>query len=228
MKTYEILLIDLDDTILDFGAAEAVAYAGALAAFGIPETPALLERYHAVNLSWWEKLERGETDRDTLLVARHRQLFAELGLAADPAAFEAEYRRRLGIGHWFLPGAEEALDYLRGRGYRLFLASNGVADTQYSRLASAGIGPCFEGLFISEELGANKPDAAFFARSFARIPGFAPEKTLMIGDSLTSDVLGGINAGVDTLWLNRHGRTAPPALRPTYEITDLSRIREIL
>ena len=228
MKRYEILLIDLDDTILDFSAAEAVAYGGALAEFGIEKTQALLDRYHAVNLLWWEKLERGEADRDTILVERHRQLFRELGLEAKPEAFEAAYRRRLGVGHWFMPGAEEALVRLHSRGFRLFLASNGVSDTQHGRIDSAGIGPLFEDLFISEELGANKPDPAFFELCFARIPGFDREKTLMIGDSLTSDIRGGINAGVDTLWVNPEGRTAPPDCRPTWEIASLDQLPEIL
>lgn len=225
---YEILLIDLDDTILDFGAAEAVAYSKALALHGIEKTPALLERYHQINISWWEKHERGEVDRDTLLVERHRQLFTELGIPADPAAFEADYRRWLGVGHWFLPGAEEALDYLRRRGYRMFLASNGVADTQYSRLESAGIGPYFEALFISELTGTHKPEKAYFDYCFARIPGFCREKTLMIGDSLSSDILGGKNAGVDTLWLNRWGKIPTQAQKPTYEITELRQLRDIL
>jgi 2-haloacid dehalogenase len=181
-----------------------------------------------VNILWWEKLERGEADRDTILVERHRQLFAELGIDADPAAFEADYRRWLGVGHYFVPGAEAMLAYLRGRGYRLFLASNGVADTQRSRLESAGIGPCFEAMFISELVGANKPDRAFFDHCFAHIPGFAREKTLMIGDSLTSDIRGGRGAGIDTLWFNRRGAVAPAALRPTYEITDLAQIPRLL
>lgn len=225
---YEILLIDLDDTILDFGAGEAAAYAKALTEHGVTPTPALLERYRQVNISWWEKLERGEADRDAILVERHRQMFAEQGLDLDPAAFEVTYHRNLGREHDFLPGAKELLDYLRGRGYRLFLASNGVAETQYSRLDGAGIRDRFEALFISELTGYNKPDQAYFEWCFARIPGFDRKKTLMIGDSLTSDIRGGIQAGIDTLWLNRRGKTPPPALRPTYEVSDLEGIRGIL
>ncbi|MBO4419946.1 MAG: YjjG family noncanonical pyrimidine nucleotidase [Oscillospiraceae bacterium] len=225
---YESLLIDLDDTILDFGAGEAAAYSRALKEHGLTPTQALLDRYRAVNLSWWEKLERGEADRDAILVERHRQMFSELGLDLDPSAFERSYHRFLGLEHDFLPGARELLDYLKGRGYRLFLASNGVAETQYSRLAGAKIGPYFESLFISELAGCHKPDPAYFAWCFARIPGFDRKKTLMIGDSLTSDILGGIRAGIDTLWLNRKGQTPPPELRPTYETASLAQIREIL
>lgn len=225
---YENLLIDLDDTILDFGAAEAAAYARALTEHGVTPTPAMLERYREINLSWWQKLERGEADRDAILVERHRQAFSEQRLDLDPAAFERSYHRNLGREHELLPGARELLDYLKGRGYRLYLASNGVAETQYPRLAGAGIGPYFDALFISELAGCFKPDPAYFDWCFAQIPDFDRAKTLMIGDSLTSDILGGIQAGIDTLWLNRRGKTAPPELQPRYEVTDLEAIRSIL
>lgn len=225
---YEFILLDLDDTILDFGAAEAAAYTRALVRHGIPYSDALLERYRRVNVLWWEKLERGETEREEMLVARHRQFFAEEGIPADPVSFEADYRRFLGVGHWFVEGAEEILTWLHERGYRLFLASNGVCDTQYSRIASAGIGKYFERIFISEEMGFHKPERGYFDCCFSRIPGFDPEKALLIGDSLTSDVLGARNAGIDACWFNRSGKTAPPDLRPEYEITALRQLQELL
>ena len=228
MKKYEFLFFDLDDTILDFGAAEAAAYTRALELHGVPFSEALVDRYRAVNVSWWEKLERGEVDREEMLVDRHRDFFAREGIDADPAAFEADYRRLLGIGHWFVEGAEELLTWLHSRGYRLFIASNGVADTQYSRIESAGIGPLFEDVFISETAGAHKPDPGYFRYCFDRIPGFDPDRALLIGDSLTSDVKGARAAGIACCWLNRRGKTAPPDLLPDYEITELSRLREIL
>ncbi len=225
---YRFVFLDLDDTILDFHAAEQVAYAKALAEHGIERTQPLLDRYHAINIAWWEKMDRGEVDRDTLLVERHRELFTELGISADPAAFEASYRKWLGVGHWFLPDAAETLEYLRGRGYRLFLASNGVIDTQYARLESAGIGPFFEALFISEEIGFHKPQKAYFDACFARIPDFDPAGAILIGDSLSSDIRGAKNAGIASVWLNRIGRIAPPELRPDYEIHSLRELRGIL
>lgn len=222
------VFLDLDDTILDFHAAEQVAYAKALAEHGVERTQTLLDRYHAINISWWEKMDRGEVDRDTLLVERHRELFAELGIGADPAAFEASYRKWLGVGHWFLPDAVEILEYLKARGYRLYIASNGVIDTQYSRLESAGIGPFFDGIFISEEIGFHKPQKAYFDACFARIPDFAREEAVLIGDSLSSDIRGAKNAGIASIWLNRNGRTALPEHRPDYEIHSLRELRGIL
>ena len=225
---FKFIFFDLDDTILDFHAAERVAYAKALAEHSIEKTQELLDRYHVINLAWWEKLDRGEVDRDTLLVERHRELFAALGIDADPAAFEASYRKWLGVGHWFLPDAVETLDYLKEKGYRLYIASNGVIDTQYSRLESAGIGPYFDGIFISEELGFHKPEPAFFEACFARIPAFDPALAILIGDSLSSDIRGAKNAGIASVWLNRNGKTAPPELAPDFEIHALHELWGIL
>lgn len=228
MKQYEFVFLDLDDTLLDFEAAEAVALGRAYREYGIDTTEALLQRYHAINLACWEAYERGETTRDALLVDRHDMLFREFGIPLPGSAVEALYRRYLGIGHYFIDGAEDCLRYLKARGYRLFLASNGVADTQNTRLDSAGIKPFFEGIFISETTGSHKPEKAYFDYCFARIPGFDPARAILIGDSLTSDIRGGKAAGIDTCWLNRTGKTAPPELAPDYEIQALSEISAIL
>lgn len=155
-------------------------------------------------------------------------LFRFVSPAGPRTAFEASYRKWLGVGHWFLPDAVEILEYLKARGYRLYIASNGVIDTQYSRLESAGIGPFFDGIFISEEIGFHKPQKAYFDACFARIPDFAREEAVLIGDSLSSDVRGAKNAGIASIWLNRNGRTAPPEHRPDYEIHSLRELRGIL
>ena len=103
-----------------------------------------------------------------------------------------------------------------------------MIDTQYSRLESAGIGPFFDGIFISEEIGFHKPQKAYFDACFARIPDFAREEAVLIGDSLSSDIRGAKNAGIASIWLNRNGRTAPPEHRPDYEIHSLRELRGIL
>lgn len=227
-QVYEILLLDLDDTLLDFTRAEEQAYNRTLADWGVAPGPELLAEYRKVNDLWWQRYERGETDRDTLLVARHRDFFDRRGIQADPVAFEASYIRRLGEETFFVPGAREALAYLRHKGYRLFLVSNGVAELQTRRLQNAGILDWFEDRFISETTGSQKPQPAFFDYCFVRIPGFSREKTLLIGDSLTSDIRGGKNAGVDTLWFNPRRQTSPPELTPTYEIWDYSQLPYIV
>ena len=142
MKQYRFLLFDLDNTLLDFDAAEQVAIRKAFRDLSLEPTDALIDRYCAINIAQWEAFERGELTRDEVLVRRFALLFGELGLSLDPEHAEALYRGYLGIGHYFVPHAPELLAALASH-YRLFIASNGVADTQESRLASAGIDTCW-------------------------------------------------------------------------------------
>ena len=223
----EFLFLDLDDTILDFHKAERLAISRTFRSFGLEPTDQVLERYHVINRQHWERLERGELTRDQVLTGRFQMLFEELGIPAQPQAIAKGYEHNLGLGHYFLPGAKEALDTLRGR-YRLFLASNGTASVQHSRLTSAGLYPYFEEVFVSQALGANKPSRAFFDACAARIPGYDPRKALMVGDSLTSDILGGINAGMKTCWVCPRGAQGRPDIVPDYRIEALSQLPELL
>ena len=196
------LFFDLDDTLLDFRRSEHDALKETLLAAGIPVTEALLARYAEINAGYWKRLERREVSRDKLKILRFRDLFAEIGAdGADPAAICAAYEMRLGQQHHLIPGTAEALRDLR-KDYRLFAASNGTGSVQRSRLAGAGIADLFDGLFISEELGVEKPSAAFFDACFARFPELKRSETAMIGDSLTSDIAGGHAAGLLTVWFN--------------------------
>ena len=222
----EFLLLDLDDTILDFHKAERLALSKTFRAFGLEPTDAILNRYHEINKWHWEQLEQGKLTRAQVLEGRFVRLFRELGLEVDAAACMKSYERNLSIGHYFLPGAEEAVKRLHEK-YRLFLLSNGTAVVQQGRLTSAGLYPYFEKVFISQEVGFNKPDKAFFDRCFARIPGFDPDKALMVGDSLTSDIQGGINAGVRTVWVNPAHKAAGK-IHPDYEIEALSQLEALL
>ena len=221
------IFLDLDNTILDFTTAERTALRVTFAERGIEATDALLRRYAELNIACWEKLEEGEWTRDTVLVRRFELLFEELGLTLDGAEANARYEGLLHHGHWFMPGAEELLRELAPR-HKLYLASNGVESVQRSRIASAGIEPYFQDIFISECLGANKPQRAFFQAAFARIPGFDPARALMVGDSLTSDIRGGVNAGIRTCWFNYEKKPGRDDIRPDFEIHALSELPPLL
>ena len=223
----EFVFLDLDDTILDFQAAERIALAKTLSHFGVEPTAAVVERYHIINRQHWERLERGELTRAQVQEGRFRVLFAELGREADPVAITRNYEKNLGIGHYFLPGALEAVQAL-SRHHRLFLASNGGGAAQHSRLTSAGLYPYFEKVFISEAIGYNKPSKEFFQACFAQIPHFCRESAIMVGDSLTSDILGGVNAGIKTCWCNPEHLPGRADIRPDYEIASLSQLEAIL
>ena len=221
----EFLFLDLDDTILDFHKAERIALSKTLQHFGIEPTEHVLSRYHLINKSCWERLEKGELTRQQVLVQRYALLFQELGLTCDPAAVTALYTKNLAIGHYFLPGAEEAVASLSKK-YRLFLASNGTAYVQAGRMTSANLYRFFEKVFVSEELGYNKPAKEFFDGCIKQIPDFDPSRALMVGDSLTSDIQGGINAGIRTCWVNPEHKTGH--IRPDYEIESLSQLEALL
>ena len=154
-------------------------------------------------------------------------LFKEFGVEVDPALCAKTYEKKLSIGHWFLPGAEETVEYL-SKHYRLFLASNGTASVQKGRMTSANLYRFFEKVFVSQEIGHNKPAKAYFDGCFAQIPDFDPSKALMVGDSLSSDILGGINAGIRTVWVNPNHVENTTDIKPDYEIEALHQLPALL
>ncbi|MBQ3482537.1 MAG: YjjG family noncanonical pyrimidine nucleotidase [Oscillospiraceae bacterium] len=221
------ILFDIDDTILDFRTAERNAIRQTFGEFSVPADESVLRRYSEINLALWQRLELGTISREVLLVERFRMLFSELGLDAPEREVQQRYESLLESGHYFIPGAPELLAELFPR-YDLYLVSNGNVVTQESRLKSAGISPFFKDIFISERVGANKPSKLFFDRCFAAIPGFRREDAIIVGDSLSSDILGGINAGVRTCWFNPDRLTAEGAIRPDYEILELGELPPLL
>ena len=224
---FEFLFLDLDDTILDFHKAERLAIAKTIRQFGLEPTEEVLHRYHLINKWHWEQLELGKLTRAQVLENRFGALFAEFGAEADQAACAKVYEYNLSQGHWFLPGAEEAVEALSKK-YRLFLASNGTASVQKGRMTSANLYRFFEKVFVSQEIGHNKPSTEYFEAAFAQIPGFDKAKCLMVGDSLTSDIRGGINAGIQTCWVNPTHAPGREDIRPDYEIEYLHQLEALL
>ena len=223
----EFLFLDLDDTILDFHKAERIALSKTLRQFGVEPTEEVLSLYHKINLWHWEQLEKGKLTRDEVQVGRFAALFRKLGISADAVRCTRSYEKNLAVGHYFLPGTEEAVASLSQK-YRLLLASTGTASVQAGRLTSANLYRFFEMVFISQELGFNKPAKEFFDACFARIPDFDPKKAVMVGDSLTSDILGGKNAGITTVWVNPEQRLPHPEIIPDYEIESLAQLEALL
>ena len=223
----EFLLLDLDDTILDFQKAEHIAIGKTIRDFGVEPTEDVLTRYRAINKYHWECLERGEMTREQVLLGRFSTLFLELGVDVDAEKCARQYEHNLSIGHYFLPGAEEAMEVLFQK-YRLFLTSNGTASVQKGRMTSANLYRFFEKVFVSQEIGHNKPSVAYFDACFAQIPGFDKSKAIIVGDSLTSDIRGGNNAGIATCWVNPNGLPRREDIHVDYEIKALSELEALL
>ena len=222
----EFLFLDLDDTILDFHKAERIAISKTIREFGVEPTEEILNLYHGINKWHWEQLEQGKLTRAQVLVNRFGVLFEKLGQEVDAPSCAKVYEHNLSQGHWFLPGAEEAVERLSKK-YRLFLASNGTAVVQKGRMTSANLYRFFETVFVSQEIGHNKPSKAYFDACFATIPDFDREKAMIVGDSLSSDILGGINAGIKTVWVNPEHKDCGE-IRPDYEIEALSQLEALL
>ena len=221
------VLFDLDDTLLDFKRAEAEAIRHTLKEIGIDPTDETVALYSRINRSCWAKLETGEYTREEVLHNRFDMLFEVLGVSGDAHATQKLYEYRLSLGAYYLEGAEELLDSIHGK-YRLYLATNGIVNVQTRRLRDSGIEKYFDDIFVSERIGYNKPDKRFFDYAFERIPDFKHEETVMVGDLLTSDIKGGINAGIKTVHFNPKGLKNDTGITPDYEIGTLAELVELL
>lgn len=222
----EFLFIDLDDTILDFQKAEHIALQKTLSDHGVQPTEQVCSLYTRINKAHWEALERGELTRAQVLVGRFDALFRQLGVMADAQRCAEEYAQNLSQGHYFLPGAREALERLSKK-YKLYLASNGTKFVQSRRLESAAISHLFADIFISQDMGADKPSMAYFSACFARIPGFDPQKAMIVGDSLSSDIQGGINAGIATCWVNPNHKIST-GIQADHQIESITQLETLL
>lgn len=223
----QFVFFDLDDTLLDFRMAESNSIAETLKEFGLDHSIETVKRYSEINDSLWRRLERGELTRAHLLTERFRVLLRELGSTHSPNDMRDAYEGRLARSYYLTDGARNILDALYPR-YRLFVASNGISKVQRKRISGAGIDRYFEDLFISEELGAEKPSSLFFEKAFAKIPKFRKENSIIIGDSMTSDIAGGFAAGIKTCLYNPGKRLLSGDTKPNFEIRSLSELERML
>jgi 2-haloacid dehalogenase len=224
---YPWLLFDADDTLFDYGRAETEALVGAFEAEGMPFQPAWLPVYQRVNAAAWRALEEGRVTAARLRVMRFEQLAAELGVALDPVAFSEVYLRELSLQAHLMDGALELVEALRAT-HRLAIITNGLSDVQRPRLARSPLATIIGPVVISEEVGAAKPDPAIFAIALERMGGPDRRDVLVIGDSLSSDIAGGVAAGIDTCWFNPTGKPRGDGPTPTYEISGLAGLVSIV
>lgn len=227
MTKYEILLFDVDDTLLDFDLAENAALERMFKEENIAVTPEMIARYKEINESMWRAFERGELTKNTLHNTRFAVAFKEFGIEVDGAYFETLFQKYLCEAHHYVEGAYEVIAQLADH-YHLYVVSNGVTATQNKRLVDAKLAPQFKDIFISEQTGYQKPMPAFFDYVFERIDDFDKDKTLIIGDSLTSDIKGGLQSGIDTCWFNIRNIENTSEIKPHYEINKLNDLHELL
>ncbi len=220
---------DVDETLLDFGAAQRAALITLFSEFGLgPCTDAMVARYDAINHIFWQRLERGEITKPAVLIGRFEQFFSEYGI--DPAVavpFNDRYQLCLGDTIVHRDDCLRLLDFLKGK-VRQYIVSNGTVIAQTKKLDRSGIGKRMDGVFLSEALGAEKPSPAFFDKVFAAIGPVDRREVMIVGDSLTSDMQGGMNAGIVACWYNPKGAPAPEGYRIDHAIKNLWDILPLL
>ena len=226
--TYKFLLFDLDHTLLDFDTAEDVALTQLLKEEGVEDIQAYKDYYIPMNKALWKDLELNKIRKQELVNTRFSKLFSHFGIEKDGVYLAERYQFYLAQQGQVFSGAMELLDSLIDRGYELYAATNGITTIQTGRLAQSGLAPYFNQVFISEQLQTQKPDALFYDKIGQQIAGFSKEKTLMIGDSLTADIQGGNNAGIDTIWYNPHHLENHTQAQPTYEVDSYQALLEFL
>ncbi|MCM3691367.1 YjjG family noncanonical pyrimidine nucleotidase [Neobacillus niacini] len=227
MKKYKTLFFDVDDTLLDFGAAEKSALQLLFEEQNITLTSEIEKQYKKINQSLWRRFEAGELDRDEVVNTRFSLLFNEYGKDMDGELLEKKYRRYLEQGHQLVDGAFNLISELV-HDCDLYVVTNGVSKTQDKRLRDSGLFPFFKGIFVSEDTGYQKPMIEYFDYVFSRIPNFRVDEALIIGDSLSADIKGGKLAGLDTCWFNPNSKANHTNITPTFQIHKLKELKQVI
>lgn len=227
LRRPECVLIDVDNTLLDFQASAEAASLCALREWGLDEEKFDFSVFTRINNGLWAALERGEIERGEIHRTRWQLIFDELGISADGEAFEQTFLAQ--IPHCVVPveGAREILNYLSAR-YPVYAASNAPHEQQLTRLSRAGMLGCFRDVFTSERLGAAKPSSAFFEGVFRCLPGVLPENCVMIGDSVTADVVGAHRFGLQTVWFRFQNAPEPPFCPADAVVENLLQIKRLM
>lgn len=228
MSKYTTVLFDADDTLFDFKRSEHEAVKDCLSLVGLPTNDEVIEKYSEINQSYWKMLERGEITKKDLFIARWKTFLDFYGLVDTDAEMIANrYLVQLSQKSYLLDGAEVLCKKLYGK-FKMYIVTNGYGVVQHGRFDKSIMREYFDDMFISEEMGAEKPTLQYFDAVFSKIPNFDKSKAIIIGDSLSSDIKGGIAAGIDTCWFNPNRKIAPDGMNITYIVNDLSKIENIL
>ena len=224
---YKYLLFDADDTLLDFAKCEATALEIALSNSPIEFSKELWGKYHKINDDLWKDLEKGLVTRDIIKTERFKRLFNACGVFDESYLISAKaYENALACQVFEIDGAWELLEKLSAK-YDICIITNGITAVQQNRFSISRLGNMVKKVYISEQMGTAKPSPLFFEKVLDDIGDSDTEKYLVIGDSLTSDIDGAINAGLDCIWYSK-GASDPNGRRPTYAVSDLSEICRIL
>lgn len=221
------VLLDVDNTLLDFNLNAAHSMKAAFSSCNLEYNDSFFDVFLEVNTDLWDKIERRQITREELKRDRFKFILEKLGIKGDSAQLESLFRENLGKFAFPVEGAMDMINYLEKK-YRLFVASNAIYKQQILRLTKSNMISHFEKLFISEKIGFDKPSKEYFNYCIENIGGVTAKEVAIIGDSLSADISGASAVGIITVWFNIHGKSAPNAPLADYTITKLSQIESIL
>lgn len=231
---YNILLWDIDGTLMNFKQSEAMSLSECLREIGVEPNERMIDDYSDINLSYWKRLEKGEITKSQVLVGRFEEFFGKYHIHTDVEKFLQHYEEGLGHHNFIQDDSLNLLRDLKARRFKQYIVTNGTLSVQRMKLRATGLDQIVDDVFISDEIGVPKPRKEFFEICFKKIFGTAHPKeeelgrVLIVGDSLSSDIQGGINAGIDTCWYRNPGEENSEEVPATYEITSLHEIFNII
>jgi len=225
---YDILLFDADRTLFDFDESERLAFFEIAPRYGVASTNENFELYKKIDHDNWHALEIGLVTKEVLVVRRFAQFLEAVHAVGNAQKMNDDYLTALSKKSILFKDTLPLLEKLKGAGKRIFIITNGVTKVQEGRLKDSPILPYLEQVFISEQMNVSKPQKLFFDLVTQKIEGYTPKNALVIGDSLTSDIQGANNAGLDCVWLNPENAPNDKGLKVTFEAKSLDEIGEFI
>lgn len=223
----KIILLDLDNTLIDFNECARHSIMNIFEELGFDYTEKVFETFICENVKIWKRLEDGEITKAELRANRWNIILGKLGIDYDGTIIEEKFENGVAQGAYAVEGAYELLDYLYPK-YELYIVSNGFRFVQESRLKIGGFRKYFKDIFLSEDIGIQKPAKEFFDYCFEKLDNPDKENVILIGDSLSADITGGLSYEIDCIWFNKNGDESPYNIKPTYTVGRLKDIEKIL
>jgi 2-haloacid dehalogenase len=228
MKKYDLFLFDADGTLFDYDMAEANALRTMFDCCGFDYSENTRLKYREMNSQAWKSYEKGEITKPELQTLRFKRLFNDIGVYHDVENFNKMYLNELGKGSFLIDGALEICEEITSSGKKVYIVTNGMLTTQKARIEHSAIKEYISDFFVSEVVGFPKPHILYFEYVFKHIAEFKKDRMLIVGDSLSADIAGGHNAGIDSCWFNKSGYINDTGIAPTYEIRDLKELHKYI
>ena len=222
-----IVFLDIDNTLIDFNECAKHSIIKIFKDFNLPYCDNVFETFIRENIKIWKRLENGEITKAYLRANRWNIILEKLNIAFDGPLIEELFENGIAESAYEVEGAKEILEHLSKK-HELYVVSNGFRAVQENRLNISGFKKYFDKMFFSEDIGVSKPQKEFFDYCFNSLNNPCKENVILIGDSISADIIGGINYNIKTIWFNKNNEICPNNIKPTYIVRALGEIKNII